>query len=133
MYREIVAVVMAVAVMSGAGAGWAQSFGAPLDRYFRLEWEVAKGRHGRPAVTGYIYNDRGITAGDVRLLIEELDTSGRAVGHTIGYVNGDVPPRGRAFFEIPVPTAGATYRVTVHSFDWRGGGPSSQRLRGHTG
>ena len=133
MYRGIVAAVTAAAVMSGVGAGWAQNFGAPLDRFFRLEWEVAKGRQGRPAVIGYIYNDRGLRADNVRLLVEELDASGRAVGSTIGYVNGDLPARGRAFFEVPVPTAGATYRVTVHSFDWRDGGPSARRLPGHTG
>ena len=132
MYRGIVAAVTAAAVMSVGGAGWAQNFGAPLDSFFRLEWEVAKGWRGRPAVTGYIHNDHGLRADNVRLLVEELDASGRTVSRTIGYVVGDVPAHGRAFFEIPVPTAGASYRVTVHSFDWKLGGPSA-RLRGHTG
>ena len=129
MCRGIVAVVMAAAVMSGAGAGWAQNFGAPLDQYFRLEWEVAKGRQGRPALAGYIYNQHGVAAANVRLLIEELDSSGRAAARTIGYVNSDVPVFGRAFFEIPVPAAGATYRVTVYSFDWLDRGHSARHHR----
>jgi hypothetical protein len=46
------------------------------------------------------------------------------VGRTIGFVQGAVPFNDRAYFEVLIKTPGASYRVTVTSFDWRaGGGP----------
>lgn len=107
-----------IVIHLGTAVGWAQNFGAPLDTYFRLEWEVGQSKSGPPTITGYIYNDRRIRALNVRLLVEELDGFGRVVSKTIGYVDGDVPAQGRAYFTVPVRSAAATYRVTVDSFDW---------------
>ena len=113
-----------VALILGTGAAWAQNFGAPVDRYFRLEWEVERAKGGNPRITGYLYNDRAVWAVNVRLLVGALDASDRMVSKTRGYVN-DVPPDGRAYFEVAVPSGGATYRVSVESFNWLTGGPSS--------
>jgi hypothetical protein len=118
------AAVVLLVVLLGASAGWAQDFGAPRDRYFRLDWEAGQPRCGRPTVTGTIFNDHpGLWLVNVRLLVEELDASGRPVSRTVGYVNDEAPPKRRAYFEVWVPVAAATYRVTVQSFDFRRGVP----------
>lgn len=121
MHSKILAAALG-AVILGTSVGWAQNFGAPLDRFFRLEWEAEQARSGQRVVTGYLYNDHGLWADNVRLLVEVLDPAGRVVAKTIGYVNGWVPPKGRAYFEVLVPAGGVAYRVTVQSFDWRSPG-----------
>lgn len=45
--------------MLGPSVTWAQNFGAPLDSFFRLEWEAGQTRTGQREITGYLYNDRG--------------------------------------------------------------------------
>lgn len=108
------------ALVLGAGTAWAQNFGAPVDRYFRLGWEAEQAKGSKPRITGYLYNDRGMWAMRVRLLVEALDGSGRTVSKTRDYL-GDVPPGGRAYFDVTVPEAEATYRVSVEYFDWVSG------------
>ena len=110
--RSVAAVLAAVVV--GTGAGWAQD----VARHFRLEWEVAKGRRGQAVVSGYLYNDYGVPAVRVQLLVEVLDASGRTVAEAVAYVDREVPPFGRAYFEVGVPRAGAGYRVRVNFYDW---------------
>jgi hypothetical protein len=73
-------------------------------------------------IQGYIYNDYGRPAVDVRLLVETLDASGAVTARTIGFVVGAVQFKDRAYFEVPLKATGASYRVTVTSFDWKGGG-----------
>jgi hypothetical protein len=110
--------VLTVAVILEAGVGWAQNFGAPLERFVRLEWEPGTTRSGRPTVIGTVYNDHpGLWLVNVRLLVEELDTSGQPVGRTIGYVNDEVPPKRRGYFEVRTPATGAAYRVTLLHFE----------------
>jgi hypothetical protein len=111
----------------GAGAAWAQGFGsAAPDRFFRVEAEGGQGRGGRPVVRGYVNNDYGQAAGRVLLQVETLDASGQVVARSLVPVDGTVPGFGRLYFEGPVTTAGARYRVTVYYFEWihRGGGGS---------
>ena len=95
-----------------------------IDSRLRLEWEAGTGWRGHTVVRGYVYNDYGRPAVDVRLLIETLDDSGLVVDRTIGFVTGAVPFNDRTYFEVPLKRPGSSYRVTVTSFDWRaGGGP----------
>ncbi len=109
---RVAAVAAAVAV--GATVGWAQTLGG--SRYIRLEWEVSQGQ--RPIVSGYLYNDYALPAVRVQLLVEAVDASGRTLTATVVYVDAEVPPKGRAYFEASVPRAGATYRITVNYVEW---------------
>jgi hypothetical protein len=68
------------------------------------------------AVHGYIYSEHEYRVGGVRLRCDVLDASGQVVSQSFGWVVGDVPPRGRAYFYVHVPVRGASYRVTVLSF-----------------
>ncbi len=108
------AVAALVVLVIGAGAAWTQD----VTRYLRPEWEVGKGRRGQAVISGYLYNDFGLPAVRVQLRVEVLDASGRTVGETTAYIDREVPPHGRAYFEAPLPRAGAAYRVTVYFFDW---------------
>jgi len=105
-----------LAVLAGAGVASAQVPAVPFGQNFRVEWEVAARRDGRPLLDGYVYSSYGLAASDVRLLVETLDASGQTVAKTVGYVDSLVPPFGRTYFTVRLPAPGASYRVTVTSF-----------------
>lgn len=93
-----------------------------IDPRIRLDWEPGTGRGGKPVIQGYVYNDYGRPASDVHLLVETLDASGAVIARTIGFVQGTIQFNDRIYFEVPLKATGASYRVTVTSFDWKGGG-----------
>jgi hypothetical protein len=95
-----------------------------VDSRLRLDWEVGSRRGGRPVIQGYVYNDYLRAAAEVRLQVETLDASGTVTSRQLGFVPGIIPLRDRAYFEVPVKTAGASYRVSITAFDWKdcGGG-----------
>src|SRR5881396_2159734 len=90
MQRRI-AVLIAAALLTGATGVSAQLY-APqtLERYFRLEWEVTRGRKG-PAIEGYVYNNGPRSVEHMRLQIERLDTSGKVVGSSTVWVLAALP------------------------------------------
>jgi hypothetical protein len=116
-----IAVVLALGIGSPARPAAALSAASSVDARIRLDWEVG-GRGGRPVIQGYVFNDFGRPAGDVRLLVETLDASGAVIGRTIGFVRGVVQYNDRAYFEVPIKTPGASYRVSVTGLDWKCGG-----------
>jgi len=91
------------------------------DARLRLDWEVGT-RRGRPVIQGYVYNDYLRAAANVVLLVETLDASGAVTARTIGFVRGVVPFNDRSYFEVPLKTVGASYRVSITDFDWRDSG-----------
>lgn len=117
-----IAVVVVGVLILATGPGRAQTSSAPLDAHLRVEWEVGPDKRGRTTMSGYVLNSWGQYARNVRLQAEALDTSGQAVGKTLVYVNGDVPPLGRTYFIAPAPPGGTTYRFILLSADWRIGG-----------
>jgi len=119
--RERIAALTVALLLTGAAGVSAQIY-APqsLERYFRLEWEVTRGRKG-PAIEGYVYNKGPRNAEHMRLQIERLDASGGVVGRSAVWVLGGIPMDGRAYFLASVPEA-TSYRVHVLTFDWGGGG-----------
>jgi hypothetical protein len=116
--RRIIVGALLLLVTAGA---WAQAFSAWVEPYVKVESQTGL-RKGRPIVWGYIYNERGWYASRVRILIEQLDDTGKVIDSRTAWVPGDLPRLGRAYFEQPVPVADATYRVSVISLDWYGGG-----------
>ena len=91
------------------------------DARLRLDWEVGT-RHGRPVIQGYVYNDYLRASSRVLLLVETLDASGAVTARTIGFARGVVPFNDRSYFEVPLKTAGASYRVSITWFDWQDAG-----------
>ena len=120
MRRRITALTVA-ALLTGAAGVSAQIYTPQsLERYFRLEWQMTRGRKG-PAIEGFVYNQTMRTAEHMRLQIERLDASGKVVGSSTVWVLGTIRMDGRAHFSAFVPDA-ASYRVQVLSFDWTCGG-----------
>jgi hypothetical protein len=125
--KPLLLATMAILAMTGlhptapAGALPATS---SVDSRLRLDWEVGTRHGGRPVIQGYIYNDYLRAAAEVQLLVEALDASGAVVSRDVGFVRGAVLFKDRAYFEVPIKTAGASYRVSITAFDWKdcGGG-----------
>ena len=115
--RAIAGLILAL-VLLGIVPASAQMIFAPesLQRYFRIEWQVASNRKG-PAIEGYVYNTSFRSAQRVVLQIERVAPAGSVVGSSTVWLPGDVPMGDRAYFSASVPAA-ASYRVQVLSVDW---------------
>lgn len=111
--------LLSSSMIGGAAAQSAvESYGIyGAERFFSLTWAPGV-RGGHPTVAGYISNDYGFTARDVRLRVESLDAAGNVVAKTTGYVAGVLTPGTHSYFEVPVATPAASYRVSVLSFEW---------------
>ncbi|MGH7277668.1 MAG: hypothetical protein ACREJG_03185 [Candidatus Rokuibacteriota bacterium] len=121
--RRGVITVGAVVLLLMHGVAGAQSFGTVGgERYFRLDWEGGRSERWGPIVSGYIYNDYGAPATNLRLLVEALDEAGKTVSTHVTLVPGTAPGNNRLYFEQRVPAA-ARYRLRILSWDFiRGGG-----------
>jgi hypothetical protein len=87
----------------------------------RIEWDqVARGRGA--VVRGYVYNEHQMRAENVRVRVEQLDADARPLVTRTVYVMGTIPYRDRGYFEVAVPAGGATYRLSIESFDRAGCG-----------
>ena len=60
--------------------------------------------------------DHNYRVNGVRLQVDVLDSAGEVENRVFGWVPGDVPAGGRAYFFVSVPKRGASYRVKVLSF-----------------
>src|SRR5262245_34358321 len=115
------AVIVAMALIASSAWGAMTNSPSGIDERLRLSWEAQESRSGRPVISGYLYNDYKRPATNVVLLVETLDGSGQVIARTIGFIAGTVPGWNRAYFEVPLRQAGATYRVSVTSFEWYSG------------
>jgi hypothetical protein len=118
-------VVLALANFLPMPPATAMSATSSVDARIRLDWEVGT-RHGRPFIQGYVYNDSLRAACNVQVLVETLDASGAVIAHEVGFVRGAVGFNDRIYFEVPIKTPSASYRVSVTGFAWTcggGGGP----------
>jgi hypothetical protein len=108
------AVVLAVAAAAPPAAR-AQNT-SDVDRYFKVEWEPEAVPRGGWAVQGYVISTHPYRVNGVRLQVDVLDGAGAVENRVYGWVPGDVPSGGRAYFFVSVPRRGAAYRVKVLSF-----------------
>jgi hypothetical protein len=107
----------AIAVLLlAAGASAQTNFGADPARYLKLDWKTAPAGP-YTSVWGHVYNDFGLPARDIQLLVQAFDESGRPVAQTIAWVPFVLAPGTTGSFEARLPTA-ATYRVSVANFGW---------------
>jgi len=88
---------------------------------FRVETH-ADTRKGRPVAMGYVYNERNLQATHVQLRVETLDAAGAVVASDVRFLDRDINPNDRVYFEVSPATQGASYRVTVHYVSWQPGG-----------
>lgn len=112
----ILACALAGAMLAAPEAVRSQGATTDVDRYFRVEWDPEAVPRGGWAVQGYVYSSHMYRVSGVRLRVEVLDSSGQVQHVAYGWVPGDVPAGGRAYFFVSVPSKGAAYRVKVLSF-----------------
>ena len=118
MLRIVLVALTTVLAAGGALApAPAANFFAP-DARFAVKWEAGQSKRGVPIVSGYVTNNTSTAATDVRVRIESLDANGQAIGETITRLFGEVQAGGRSYFEAPIRTPGASYRVSVVSFSY---------------
>src|SRR5881296_1263630 len=98
----VAALLPAALGLSSTRGAAAQGFAAPHERFFRLEWEAVQRAERRVTIAGYIYNHYLYAVRRVQLHVEVFDGSDQQKGEAFGWVLGDVPPGGRAYFEIPI-------------------------------
>lgn len=105
-------------ILGGAAPALAQSdFGAAPSRYLKLDW-TASSDGDRAVVWGHVFNDFGLPARDIQILVEGLDPAGRPVERAVGWVPYIVAPGTTGYFETRLPRVAAAYRVSVLSFSW---------------
>ena len=114
MLRTVASTAVTSAMILLGTAVEAQNL-APAGPGFHVESTPRRG--GRPAVEGYIYNERSAWLSDVRVRVEVLDANGNTVEQAVGWVSGNIGPRGRGYFAVAVKRLGTAYRVSVVSFD----------------
>ena len=122
----LLATMVILALVGGRPAAPAGALPATstVDSRLRLDWEVGARHGGRPVIQGYLYNDYLRSAAEVQLLVETVDAAGAVTSRQMGFVRGAIPFKDRAYFEVPIKTAGASYRVSITAFDRKdcGGG-----------
>src|SRR5262249_55454983 len=107
-------------VLLGAtpGAGAAREL-QPLmrgwEQHLSVTWATTQ-RHGRLEVEGYVKNDSPYRVGNLRVLVDSLDDTGRIVDQRVSWVPGDLGGGSRIYFEVPVKPA-AHYPLCVFSYD----------------
>jgi hypothetical protein len=70
-----------------------------------------------PRVEGHVKNHSLYNLQNVRLHVAVLDDGGKTVGEADGWVFGNVFSGGQTYFVVAIPRTGASYRVTVTSYD----------------
>jgi hypothetical protein len=86
------------------------------DRGFRIDFETAQTRRGT-VLRGYLNNETGYTAANIRLIVESVDAGGQVTASNVAYLMGTAPPFGRLYFEAPVTTPAPSYRLRVGSWE----------------
>ena len=98
-----------------AEVGTSLAQGSP-EQIFVIEYNREAVPRGGWAVEGYVNNNSRQLVSGVRLRVEVLDAGGESIGQVFGWVYGNVPAGGRAYFMVSLPRRGADYRITVVSF-----------------
>jgi hypothetical protein len=88
-----------------------------------LNWEATQDNSGRPLIVGHVVTNGGKTGYcSPRLLVETLDAQGQVVARNVGFIPGYVGGYDNVYFEEPVRTPGAGYRVSIASWSNCAGG-----------
>src|SRR2546428_14095551 len=95
--RRILVSVAVAALLLGGGRARAEIYAAEsLNRYFTIEWQVARSAKG-PVIEGYVHNKQDMPVIRMILAIERLHGAGPGVGGSTA-LGLSVPPGDRASF-----------------------------------
>ena len=118
----VAAVIMALWPTTMPAPAAAVSAPSGIDSRIRLDWEAGPGAGASRRSRATSTTTTAARPTDVHLLVETLDASGAVIATDHRLRAGRRPVQRRVYFEVPLKTTGAAYRVTVTSFDWKGGG-----------
>src|SRR5262245_34037516 len=110
----VLAVVMLALLLPTPVRG--QGARSDANQYFKVEVCPEPVPRGGWAVEGYVNSTHPYRVNSVRVRVDVLDESGKVIHQAYGWVPGDIPAGGRAYFFVSVPTRGASYRAEVLSF-----------------
>jgi len=86
--------------------------------WFRVDFAVDQDKTGKRRISGYVHNDYGEHAGDIRLLTQALDKSGAVLAQQINWV-APIAPLSRTYFEVRNLPEADQYRVSVWAFTFQ--------------
>jgi hypothetical protein len=112
-----VTLVLALAVVVPVGAAGLSPLVVGWERFFTLEWQPDS-RKGVPQVSGYVKNEGGDTAANIRLLVEALGADNQVAAQRVEWLGTMLTPGMRAAFQVPAPAPAPAYRVSIFAFDW---------------
>src|SRR5437899_10640990 len=96
--RRILVSVAVAALLLGGGRARAEIYAAEsLNRYFTIEWQVARSAQG-PVIEGHAHNPQAIAVVRTVLAVARVDGARQVVGSACAWVLGG-PPGNRAFFQ----------------------------------
>ena len=121
----LVGVGLAATLAAGGAAGQPlEPLEVDWEQVFRLTWELTE-RYRKPHIVGKIENVSFYGASAIQLLVDRLDGAGRLLGQQVVWVGFKINPGDSAYFDVPVPERGATYRVRVFAFTRKFGTPGA--------
>lgn len=118
------AALLAGAVLLGAGSARAERSTIPGNAgTITLDWQATQDKSGRPLIVGHVIT-YGAKSGYCvpRLLVETLDGQGNVVAQHVGFIPGYVGGYDNVYFEEPIRSPGAGYRVSIPSWNNCAGG-----------
>ena len=120
------ALLLAFSVAVPAGATILTPLVSGWERYFTVEWQPHS-RNGAPYVIGYIKNDWGVPAANIRLLVDALGPGDQVTSQRVEWLGTMLTPGTRAHFQVPAPGSASAYRVSVFAFDFVEAGGGDER------
>lgn len=111
--RRLLPLALMVACLAPGSPGTVQA--STLDPRFSIVWEARVITGSGWTIDGFVHNETGERVTNVRVRVEGLDDAGQPVFNALGWVVGDIPPRGRGYFRVPARRHPG-YRVAVASF-----------------
>ena len=90
------------------------------EQFFRIEWQLVRVDGRPPAIVGSVTNHYSFPVQRVRVQAQIVDDAGQVTHEMLGTI-ADIPAGGRERFRLQLPTAGARYMMTVHSFEFGAG------------
>jgi hypothetical protein len=120
--------MLLMALMAGVltGCGLATHYPVPQgalttmipgwERFFTIDWTAEPAHGDSRSLDGYVYNQYGNYAADMRLLVQTLDASGNVVDQRVVWGPTGVGGFGRAYFNAPHVPVSDHYRVSVWDY-----------------
>lgn len=114
----LLAMTLGAALLVLGGTVSAQVYAPQSSSGLSVSFQTERMGGGRVLLWGDVRNQTSYTFDRVTLVAEGVDDSGRVVSRGRAYVNGTVPPKGAAPFEVRLLSSGAErrFRVQVESF-----------------